>query len=410
MAAGNRLTFHPQRILWIGILQLGAFALFGLPFLLCFPEKNPVWVSAERKEAAPLCLSSFSFGMQPQEFSVQIPDLENEILFSFDPLRPHLKQEEEKELQLRVHLPRSEASRRVTLPARIDLQFVSGVLSFSSKVSSFWLELAWTPAGRIEARIFAGEEGNRAVAVGRFSALPQESPLRSAQEFSEGSPFRRLAEARSLGQDLVKEIYLGGLLLERLEIGSPPYVLALKAGDWMVWDEGHWKRSELAEARAHQPIARIASVGPRNLMIEGWDSEGHIRLAVPLATGSPFKGRAEELFSAVRIRSEKQISCMLEKQCLVLKPGDWVLKVDNRWKILRKKQERESFLSREMAGELFVFEQILLKQGQKVIQGRFFNTGRSQAMPVEIQAQSARRRPEGEFPSQKEDKKRGPAR
>ena len=439
MAAGNRLIFHPQRILWLGALQLGVVSLFGLPFLLYFPVKSSGFITLDRKEEAPLCLPSFSFGMQRQGFSLPIPDLENEILFLLDPLRPEAEGGgAERQQQLRVHLPRSGASKRAALPARVDLQFVNGRLSFSSEPSSFWLELASpspSPSPRqgqgqgpepgqiqqqgeaqIEVRLFTEEGGSGKIAAGRFSAFPKESPLRPAHDFPEGSPFRALAEARSWGPDLVKDLFLygsphercGDSPPERIEIGSPPYFLGAKLGEWMVWEEGRWKLSESAKDRSNRPIARIVSNGRRNLTVEGWDSEGHIRLLIPFFSGTPFKARPEDLFSAVRIRSEKQISCMLEKQCLVLKPGDWVLKVGNRWKILRKKQERESFLNQEMEGELFVFEQIVQKLGQKVIQGRLFNAGRSQAAPIEIPAQTARRRLDAAASFQKEERKNDP--
>src|SRR5690606_31598397 len=110
-------------------------------------------------------------------------------------------------------------------------------------------------------------------------------------------------------------------------------------------------------------------------------------MALSLASGPQFKLRGEDLFSMVRIRSEKQISCMLEKQCMVLKLGDWVLKTTGRWKILRKKDEKEAFLNGKLFGELFILDQILQKQGQKMIAGRLFNPGRTQVVSIELAAQ-----------------------
>jgi hypothetical protein len=82
---------------------------------------------------------------------------------------------------------------------------------------------------------------------------------------------------------------------------------------------------------------------------------------------------------------------MLEKHCMVLKAGDWVLKSANRWKILRKSQEREAYLNGKLAGELFVFDQIQSKQGQKMMHGRLFNSGRTQMIAIEMAAQSTRK-------------------
>ena len=76
---------------------------------------------------------------------------------------------------------------------------------------------------------------------------------------------------------------------------------------------------------------------------------------------------------------------------MVLKTGDWVLKTNGRWKILRKKDEKDAFLNGKLFGELFILEQISQKQGQKMIQGRLFNPGRTQVVSIEMPAQSARK-------------------
>jgi hypothetical protein len=82
---------------------------------------------------------------------------------------------------------------------------------------------------------------------------------------------------------------------------------------------------------------------------------------------------------------------MLEKQCMVLKTDDWVLKSNGRWRVLRKKEEREAYLKGKLVGEMLVFEQIHAKQGQKMIQARLFNGGRTQSVGFEMAAQSPRK-------------------
>ena len=82
---------------------------------------------------------------------------------------------------------------------------------------------------------------------------------------------------------------------------------------------------------------------------------------------------------------------MLEKQCLILRSGDWVFKGESRWKILRKKEEREAYLRGTWIGELFVFDRIEAKNGQKVVQGSLFNPGRSQVVPIEISVNAQRK-------------------
>ena len=130
---------------------------------------------------------------------------------------------------------------------------------------------------------------------------------------------------------------------------------------------------------------------PTGLILEGWDSNGHVRLNVPYAALPPSKIKAEDLFTSVRFRSEKQISCMMDKQCLVLKVSDWVLKTTSRWKVLRKQEEKDAYFRGELLGELFVFDQISQRQGQKLVLGRLFNPRRTQMEKIELAATGNRK-------------------
>ena len=96
------------------------------------------------------------------------------------------------------------------------------------------------------------------------------------------------------------------------------------------------------------------------------------------------KIKAEELFGSIRVRSDKQISCLLDKQCLIIKINDWVVKISDRWKILRKAEEKEAFLKGKLVGELFVLDQISNKQGQKSILGHMYNLARTQMTAVDL--------------------------
>ncbi len=412
MTSQNSLIFHTQRIPWIGAAVLCAAFLLSLPFLLMLSSPASFFVPLEKKGEGLSPGFSFSLNLNEKIPFLQLPELENEILFSFDPPRPGGTEGAASGQQVLIHLNKSCESMRAALPCRIDLRYIEDKLCFSPSESSFWIELALSPGKKIEGKIFASDP-SETILAGSFIASAQESPVRSAQEFPEGSPFRALAEARWWGHDLFREFYEGKTSSERLECGSSSW-LELKEGDWIVCEEGLWRPMSTDEKLEqdqikNQPIARIQSNLGKTLSIEGWDLDGHVRLSLPPAANPAMKTRGEDLFSSIRIRSEKQISCMLEKQCLILKAGDWVLKSENRWKVLRKKGERESFLNGKSAGELFVFEQILQKQGQKVMQGRLFNLGRSQAVSIEMTAQSMRKSLDSKDPAaagRKRDAKR----
>lgn len=392
MAFQNRLLFHPQRILWIGLAVLGGFLAIELPFFYLLAGGGSSFEAVKsfpngEKKLAPLL---FSLGGSGSGAALPVPSVEGEISFSFDPPRPDGAARQQ---QLMVRLKKGAQSKRVSLPCRLDLQYGEGeALLFSPSESSFWVELSPATGGQIEGKVFIHSLPEGKAEGTPFFAAPQESPIQSAQEFPEGSPFRLLGEARWWGKDLFREKFGDGVLSERLEIGTvaTAELAEIREGEWLVWQEGRWQKSPYP-ADGKKPIARIESVQGKCLVLEGWDADAHVRLALAPSAGPSFKVKGEELFSSIRVRSDKQISCMLEKQCLILKTGDWILKNDGKWKILRKKEERESYLNGKLFGDLFVFEGIELKQGQKVIRGQFFNPGRSQTVQVELAAHSMRK-------------------
>lgn len=370
------LHFYPGQIAWIGFSLLSLLGLW-IGFLIWKMQPlEPLEIAprpiaqAEKKEISfslPLCTSIPEFSM---------PQLQGKMTFSFDPPRPDGGQIAPR---LLVRLKETGESRRVMLPSRLDLEFKEHRLCFASGKSLLWIELSALPQGQIVSQGWVETAEGARIDAGRFQIAAQECPIQGAQEFAEESAFRALAEAQWWGRDVFRPHESG----ERLELGE---LLELKEGDWLIWRGEKWEKTTQLEKDL--PIAKIQSITSKMLILEGWDREGHTRIGLSPAPPPPFKMRTEDLISALRVRSEKQISCMLEKQCIVLKVGDWVFKTGNRWKVLRKKEERDAFLSGKLLGELFILDQISQKQGQKMIQGRLFNPGRTQVIPIEMMARS----------------------
>lgn len=377
----NSLYFHPERVVKIGVLVLALGLALCLPLIILHgmqaePSSFYTRPLLGEKEEQNL---SFSLGLSDNLPILPVPKIQEELVFSLDPPRPEAVNDKE---YLIVRVRKSSECKRVVLPCKLDLEFQKDKLKFAAHRSPLWIALRSMGDGQVEAKWtidLLGEEKNSS---GSFVAKIEESPVLSALELPEGSPFKSLAEAKWLGKDLFKKEEL-----ERVEVGPNEYV-DVGHGSWLVWKGQKWEvgHSPLQGA----PVARIESSSPKGLVLEGWDSKGYMRILVPPGSVSSFKVKGEELFSSLRIRSEKQISCVLEKQCLVLKSGDWVLKTGGRWKILRKKEEREAFLHGKLLGELFIFDQISQKQGQKMVQGRIFPSSRTQVAHLEMAAQSAR--------------------
>lgn len=382
MSRLSALHFYPERIVWIGlcVLGFGLFLVFPSLFLMEAIE-SPYIVHKSRAPVKRAQFSAFSLGLSDQAPVLPLPDLKGAMTFSFDPPRPDQANGGKR---LMVRIQNSLEARKVFLPCRLDLAFIGKTLVFAGENSPLWIELSLNDQDMIENQVFVRTVDGDQVIAGNFLIKAGETPIQSAHELSMDAPFRALAECKWWGKDQFRIDSSG----ERLEF-STGNLLELKTEDWLVFQDGVWQKLKTLDKEL--PIARIQLNAHNALILEGWDSNGHVRLNVPLAMGPPLKFKPEELFSSVRVRSEKQISCMMEKQCLVLKLSDWVLKAGPRWKVLRKKEDKDAYLNGQILGELFVLDQIAQKQGQKVIQGRLFNQGKTQMQNVELAATGNRK-------------------
>ena len=376
------LHFYPERITWIGIFVLGFGLFLVFPSLFLMQTIDSPYIAYKTKRFEKQLESyDFSLGLKDDPPILPLPDLNGEMAFSFDPPRPD---QETSGKRLMVRLQKSGEMKKVFLPCRLDLAYDGKILVFSGENSPLWVELSLSENGLIEsqASIRAMDEIETTVRLDRIQA--GESPVQSIHEFSGSSPFRILAESKWWGKDQFHPNTSG----ERIEFPDGP-LLEIHPGNWLVFREGRWEKS--SEIDSELPIAHIQVNTPNGLILEGWDSNGHVRLNVPYAVGPPFKIKAEELFTSVRFRSEKQISCTMDKQCLVLKVSDWVLKTGSRWKVLRKQEDKDAYFNGELLGELFVFDQITQRQGKKLVLGRLFNLGRTQMKNIELAATGNRK-------------------
>ncbi|MDE3045051.1 MAG: hypothetical protein KGJ02_00175 [Verrucomicrobiota bacterium] len=328
---------------------------------------------------------SVDIRLQLAEAPVVVGDAREQISFSLDPPRPASSL---KGSGLLVRLNESKQSKRVEVPVRLPIEFnKTGVLQFSSGDGRFWLDLRVGDARCAEAALvyetLTGDTTEQQI----WPVVAQETPIQSAEEFPESSPFRELGEARWWGTDLFLEEYKGGEAIHRLEMGSGGTFLDVSMNAWLVFKDHQWQSIAQIEEAQGLPIARIKKATSHGLELEGWEASSHVCLRLPPTLSTPLKMRSEDFFAQLRVRSEKQISCMMDKQCLILKVGDWVLKTDQRWRILRKEEEKNAYVKGELTGDLFVFDCIETKGAVKNVCGHYFPAVRTQKATMECPVQ-----------------------
>lgn len=368
------------------ILGTGSVLSVGLLVAFMYGSLHPS-LTLERK-AISHCESqilSIPFVLQEGSIHMPEPNLEGEIGFSFERSRPDSETSLSTAYTLR--LKKSGQTQRIFIPTQIGLKY-ENELEFSDEESSFWMDLKENGTQQISVHVFVCNLAGVVEEVGSFFVPVEESPVRLPGEFADNPAFKTLSESRLLGKDLFVSKYGEEDLSQRIEIGFAKGAeqIFVKAGDYLAWEDNKWKKTGSFSDGNGLPIARVAFFDDKILLFEAWDLAEYMRLSVSSSPPLPLKTNGEEFLTAVRVRSEKQISCMLDKQCFVLRAGDWILKEVNRWRILRKVQEKDAYMQGKLVGELFVFDRIDLKGGQKTLQGSLFNQERSQIFLVEVGA------------------------
>jgi hypothetical protein len=385
------MTLNFERMPWAGSLVLVACTVPALLLLLLpiddfapMSLRGPLEKGRNRSADMRFSLSS--------EFSGLMPGISQEqISFSKDPSRPD---RQGKTNQFLIRLRNSRQMKRVEMPVALGLAFDSaGSLQFSNDSSAFWLECKLLENQTLSAALIVRTPAGEVITHAEWIPVPMETPLQTAEEFPSDNPFRELLESRWLGPDLLRQ-KIHGEVVHRLEVGSPPTVRVIdcRVGDWLTHNGKGWEKcgpprlieEEKNPIDQNPPLAHIQTSTAQFLEIEGWNEMSHVRFRWNLAATSPCKIKTEELFSQIRVRSEKQVSCMMDKQCFVLRPGDFVLKANGRWKALRKTEEKEALLTGELVGELFILEKIGMTPGGKNIVGSYFSPNRVQLVPIEL--------------------------
>ena len=375
-------THYPSRLLWVGSGFLGTMICFSAILLFPIADQPPFPApprqSAKKVLSEPLARVHLS-NSGDQASWVNLSAVKDQVSISLSPPRPGSSNDQ---MSACVKIKGSQWTRRISLPGRIDLVFhENGTLGFSEKKESpFWMDLSLDSEGRVAGTLTAIVFGEKQQAS--FYRVPDSPPWQKGEEFPPLSALSMLGEAKWLGADLVCQLEFSEQK-QRLEIGSNS--MDIGASDWLYWQDGRWSKIKDISSLGEAPIARIRSVSSQTLEWDAWEGLSHYRLSLPSPSNSSrVLPKVEEWFGSLRIRSDKQISCMIEKQCFVLRIGDWILKENGKWRILRKKEEREQLVSGTKSGELFVLDKI--DRTQKSIKGRLFLAHRTQSLPVELSA------------------------
>lgn len=171
-------------------------------------------------------------------------------------------------------------------------------------------------------------------------------------------------------------------LKTKVQIGSAVHFLDVKGLLW--WDGSSWR-----EGRAEKPctpLAQLVSSQDRGVQMMVWDETGYSmsRIDLPLLASSPGDFKFNEMIKAVKARCAGEITCQLGRRRVIVKEGDWWVKVGSRFRPLRSSRDLDAFLHHEIQGELVMFEKIETTPDQVLVKGRVFDKMRAVSQPLAL--------------------------
>ena len=195
--------------------------------------------------------------------------------------------------------------------------------------------------------------------------------------------FKILASAKWWGKDCFLKIYkTDDLKYQKQKVEIEEDIYYLTKNDLLIFKEGGWQIPTEGENTLKYSIAKVKSIDTKILEIEAFDESGNDKFifAISLQPKGSFSQRSDQLITSARKRTHTLISCLIEKQRMILKKGDILMKKDGRWKFLKKSVNFDDLKS----DEIFYLEKIENRNKTNYLIGYLFSPMRTNFQKIEV--------------------------
>jgi hypothetical protein len=378
------VLFYTTKVLWI------CFVLAALFF---------IWtVFAKKEDVEPLSVTSIpaqqiysTIGSGPLSLSrgeefIYLSVLSHQIEFKLQNSRPDaLEAPANLKMTLKGGVEEKviESGEKIYLAGSLD----KGPFCFSEEPSSIWIVPRLSHRGAVLVEVGILKPSGEMML--QFTSDPFINP--SGDILTENY-FHHLSQARWWGEDLLFQKY-GGKDFEASKskqkivfAGPDPYFLFVDVGDLLLWENNRWRVITSEEASPDLPIAQIKSIQNQELEIETWGQAGGTPELIRLVQERipPMPLRMEGLPSSLRLRSSTQVTCLFGKRRMILRQGDWLLKTNAGWHVLKNLKDFDDYINHKTKGDLFVFDSIEKDGDNLKLLGSLFNGSRTQVHPISL--------------------------
>lgn len=175
---------------------------------------------------------------------------------------------------------------------------------------------------------------------------------------------------------------------EKIEFGQDDkrYAVFAGVGDILVWNGNAWEATEPGPSSWGKPIMQVKKIDDRIMNLEIWDPEGKTHVPINLIRSRELwrPEMVESDFRFVGSRTKSQTIVEINGERMILRPHDWLIRSENGWEKVDTVDAIDDYVDRRLVGELFVFDGVLRKDGQQILQGHMFNSSRSDVQFVEL--------------------------
>ncbi len=336
--------------------------------------------------------------------SLQLPDLRTKLVYFGKNARPDASDEENI-----VHIGfQGVTEQKGVEPGKAvylcyDPSKKNGGYSFSpdNRETSLWIVAEPSQKGVNIAVRMKDERGVVATpeSHAQFELPEKERPRFGGQPWqmgkwrADGSLFAR-QRARWYGKDQFLEEFGGDEYAhiqkkQRIDFaaeGEEPYSIYVGCGDLFVWEENRWKAVKEGVTSVGKPLLVVNKVEDRIMNCDLWDPEGKqkTRLNLLRSMESWIPQNLERHFRFVGAHTRSQYAFEVNKQRMILSQDDWLLHTPQGWIKLETSEQIDQYVNRLLSGTLFIFEGIASNGAEQVIEGRMFNSSRTESKEVKI--------------------------
>lgn len=379
------------RVMRIATITLGALTLLSLLFLVksYFHEDSLPHSPSSSPSSSQYNYSLIGTGplaLKKDRWSALLTFLSHQIVITPEYKRPSPHSLPHPHA-LSITLKSSGATQTILPEEKIFLTAAPSSLEFSKTPSQLWIIPKVKTAGSLKLEVSIIDEISKEEHHFSFEAdLLQEKPQ------AVGPHCDSLTQSKWWGTDLLFQEYGGEewrshSSKQKIYMGThDPYLLFLEEGDFLIWENFHWKLAAEPPSSADVLIAHVKKIQSQEIELAIWGPGATTPewVYVHKQPAAAFNSRMDYLPTSFRQRSATQVTCLLGKRRVILSEGDWLLKATSGWRILNNLKDFEDALNHKINGEIFIFDRLEKEGANILLKGSLFNIERTQKQPISI--------------------------